>query len=256
MQTTAQQTSSIRMGSGVLKINGTNVGLLSKAKLSVKYSVLSIKADNGQLPAYKKVNSATFGADLYEVYLPNLQTIDTFGVLSSVAGSPTTVTAEAKGTGWVVGQPIKLSNKDGDNTVVQSIVVKANAVALTITTNYTVYVADGTNGTLGHTYIVPVTANALAITVDYSYNPNVSRTITYSDIVKLVGYYDVVFENTDANGKKFSINFPKGYSSSDLTMDFQSDDKIDSAMTVPFEVTAYPNASNVLFTIYDEQSTT
>lgn len=253
-QTSVQQASSIRMGSGVLKIAGTNVGLLSAAKLEVTFDVLSIKADNGKLPAYKKVNEAKFSADLYEVYLPNLQAIDTHGVLTAVAASPVTVTAEAHGTGWTVGQPIKVTNKNGANTAVTSLVVKNNSTTLADGTDYDTYVGDGANGTAGFTYVVPLTAQTGAITFGYSYTPYASRTVTYSDIAKLVGYYDVTFENTDANGKKFTINFPAGYSTSDLTMEFKSDDVIDEAMTVPFEVTAFPNAQNVLFSIVDEQS--
>jgi hypothetical protein len=42
-----------------------------------------------------------------------------------VAGTPVVITAEAKGTGWVVGKPIRLNNKNGANTVVASITIKA-----------------------------------------------------------------------------------------------------------------------------------
>lgn len=254
MQTTVQQSSSIRLGSGILKIAGVNVGLLQKAKLTTKFNVLSVKADNGRMPPFKRIESATFGAELFEVYLANIQAIDTFGVLTSVAASPVTVTAEAHGTGWTVGTPIKATYKNGANTIVTSIVVKQGSTTLAAGTDYRTYVADGTNGDAGYTYIVPITAQTNAITFGYSYTPYASNTITYSDIIKLVGYYDVTFENTDGNGKKFTINFPKGYSSSDLTMEFMSDDKIDSAMSVPFEVTAFPNPSNVMFSITDEQA--
>lgn len=254
MQTTVQQGSSIRLGSGILKIAGVNIGLLQKAKLTTKYNVLAIKADNGRMPPFKRIESAMFSAELFEVYLPNIQEIDTFGVFSSVLASPVTVTAEAHGTGWTVGQPIKATYKNWANTIIASIVVKASTTTLVAGTDYRTYVGDGSNGTLGYTYIVPETAQTLAITFGYSYTPNASSTITYSDLIKAVSYYDVSFENTDFNGKKFTINFPKGYSSSDLTMEFQSDEKIDSGMSVPFEVTAFPNSSNVMFTITDEQA--
>lgn len=90
----------------------------------------------------------------------------------SIAASPVTVTAEAKGTGWTQGQPIKLNNKDGDNTIVASIVVKEEASTLVLNTDYRTYVGDGVNGLLGYTYIVPISARTGAITVDYSYTPN------------------------------------------------------------------------------------
>lgn len=242
------------MGSGILYVAGVNVGLLNAAKLETTFDVLSIKADNGRLPAYKRINEAKLSAELYEVYLPNLSAIDTHGVLTSTAGTPVAVTNEAHGTGWTVGKPIKLDNKNGADTIVASIVVKSAGTTLTLATDYSTYVGDGTNGTLGYTYIVPVTAQVGAITVNYSYTPSVSKDITWSDVAKLVGYYEVKFENTDSNGKKFSITFPAGYSTSDLTMEFKSDETIDEAMTVPFEVTAFPSDTGVMFVIHDEQS--
>lgn len=244
------------MGSGILKVAGVNVGLLNKAKLETKFDVLAIIASNGKLPPYKKINSAIFSADLIEIYLPNLSSIDgSFAALSSVAATPVTVVAEAHGTGWTVGKPIACTYKNGDNTIVGTIVVKQGSTTLSAGTDYNTYVGDGTNGTLGYTYIVPVTAQTTAITFGYVYTPYASRTMTYSDVVKLIGTYEVTFENTDSTtGKKFTITFPAGYSTSDLTMEFQDDSKIDAPMTVPFSVTAYPNGSNVLFTIVDEQA--
>ncbi len=255
-QTTVQQTSSIRMGSGVLKIDGVNVGALNAAKLDTKFSVLSIKADNAKLPAFKKIESATFSAELYEVYLPNLNKIDSFGVLTAAAGSSTPVVAEIlKASGlFAANEIIFFANPNGAGTVVSSIVVKNDSTTLTLGTDYNIILQDGKTGIarIG----TALTLTGIGLNVGYTYTPNASRTITYSDIAKLVGYYTVSFENTDANGKKFSITFPKGYSSADLTMEFKSDDKIDEAMTVPFEVIAFPNSSNVLFTIYDEQAAT
>ncbi len=243
------------MGSGILKISGVNVGLLNKAKLETQFDVLSIIADNGKLPAYKKIKEAKLSAELYEVYLPNISAIDTHGVLTAATTTPVAITGEALGTGWTAAKPLKLDYKNGANTIVASIVVKAAGTPLVLNTDYKTYVGDGDNGFLGYTYITPVSAQAGVLTADYTYTPYASRTLTFSDIAKLVGYYEVTFENTDANGKTFTITFPAGYSTSDLTMEFQSDDKIDAAMTVPFEVTAFPNASNVLFTIVDQQAT-
>jgi hypothetical protein len=78
MQTTAQSVSSIRYGSGVLKINGVNIGLLDKAKLDASFDTIEIKASNGRLPPRKKIKEAIFTADLYEINLQNLQAIDSF----------------------------------------------------------------------------------------------------------------------------------------------------------------------------------
>lgn len=95
----------------------------------------------------------------------------------NVAGSATPVTGEAHGTGWTVATPIKVNNKNGANTIVSSIVVKNNSTTLTLNTDYKTYVGNGTNGELGYTYIVPLTAQTGAITFDYSYTPNASKFI-------------------------------------------------------------------------------
>jgi len=95
----------------------------------------------------------------------------------SVTGAPTAVTAEAHGTGWTVGTPIKLDYKNGDNTIVDLTgvgAVKAGAGNLVRGTDFNDYV-DGD----GWTYIVPVTTQTLAITADYSYTPNSAENNTY-----------------------------------------------------------------------------
>lgn len=111
------------------------------------------------------------------------------GTVTITAGTPVSVTAEAHGTGWTVGKPFALANKNGDNTAVSSIVVKANTTTLAAGTDYSTYVGDGTNGTNGYTYIVPLTAQTLAITVGYSYTPAVlkstSLSMTFQEAAKL-----------------------------------------------------------------------
>lgn len=92
--------------------------------------------------------------------------------LTAIAGTVVNEIWEALWTGWTIGQPIKLANKMGDNTTVTSIVIDADAVALIVTTDYTSYVADWTNGDAGFTYIVPVTTQAGVLDADYDYTPN------------------------------------------------------------------------------------
>lgn len=93
----------------------------------------------------------------------------------SIAASPVTVTNEAKGTGWVQGKPIKLTNKNGNNTIIDLTgtgAVKAGGSNLTRGTDFRDYVGDGVNGLEGETYIVPITSQTLAITATYQYTPN------------------------------------------------------------------------------------
>ncbi len=150
--------------------------------------------------------------------------------------------------------PIKLANKNGAGTVVTSIDVKEDDSSLTEDTDFDTYVGDGTNGEKGYTYIVPLTSQTGAITADYTYTPNASKKITYSDLTKLVNYGELVFKNTNASGKVFKITIPKSYSNENMVLSFVSDDAVDEVMKVPVVFKAYPDSNNKFLEIYDEQS--
>lgn len=254
-QTQVQKTKAIRFGSGVLKIDGTNLWLLDNAQLVVAFNVVQLRAHNGYLPVKKKIENIEFSAELYEVHLDNIQKIDSHGVLSNTAWSLVNVTGEVLGTWWTVWSPIKLANKNGNNTEVGSIVIDEDGSPLTNGTDYEVYVADGSNGELGYTYIIPLTPQAGVLDADYSYTPNTKKTITFSDLSKLVSYYEVKFVNTDENGKEFSLTIPKAYNTENLTLSFVSDDAVDETMKVPIKLTAFPDDNNIMLYIDDEQST-
>lgn len=89
---------------------------------------------------------------------------------SNVAGTPVAVSAEAVGTSVPAGTVYNLANKNGDNTVVSSIVVTDTGGALTLNTDYTVSVSNG------FTRLVFLTASTGATTVAYSYTPNDTET--------------------------------------------------------------------------------
>lgn len=248
-QTTAQNSKAIRFWSGVLKIDWVNVWLLDNARAVINFLTAQIKAHNGYLPAKKKIENAEFTAELYEIDLDNIAKIDSHGVLANVASSPVNVTGEALGTGWVVGTPIKLANKNGAGTVVTSVTIDEDASALTDGTDYEVFV-----GADGYSYILPLTPQTGAITADYTYTPNASQKITFSDVAKLVSYYEVKFENTDENNKKFSITIPKAYSGEGLDFGFVADDAVDETMKVPITFRAFPDEDGVMIVIEDEQA--
>ena len=168
---------------GILEVAPYTTGTPSYTRLgSVRgmvnentYDVTDIKADDtGTVLSLTKPGVAinlTFlenaDADVMDILLPGTKTV--------VASSPVPVIGEALGTGWTVGQPIRLANKDGDNTEVASIVIDHASTPLVLNTDYNVYVGDGTNGELGYTYIVPITARAGVLDADYSYTPNASK---------------------------------------------------------------------------------
>ncbi len=168
--------------------------------------------------------------DLAEINFDNMAVLDG-GILNLnvVASSPVTVVAEAHGTGWTLGQPIATDFKNGANTVVGTIVVKSGVTTLTVNTDYRVYVGDGSNGVLGFTYIVPITAQAGAITFGYVYTPNASKNITFNDsgnktlkVMRLV--------NTDENGKEFRIDIEDGTNFAPISVDFAGDAQDDVAI--------------------------
>lgn len=235
-QTTIQVTKAIRKGSvrvlvGASLASLVDVGALRNPIFKSMAENQAIKFDNvddlNKFVLGKKVQ-ITF--DLAEINFDNLAVLDG-GILNltTVASTPTAVTAEAHGTGWTVANPIRLNNKNGANTIVSSIVVKENAVALTLNTDYKTYVGDGSNGTLGYTYIVPLVARTLAITVDYSYTPNASKKLTFNDSgTKSLKYMRLV--NTDENGKEFRIDIGEGTNFAPISVDFAGDAQDDVAI--------------------------
>lgn len=253
-QTSVQKASSIRYGSGTMRINGVNVGLINKAKLDATYKMIEIKASNGRLPPKKSLESAIFSAELVEVDLTTLNSIDTFGVLSTVAGASTPVAAEilrASGT-FDANEPIFFANANGDKTVVSSIVVKNGATTLTLGTDYAVVLENGKTGIVR--IGTALTLSGIGLNVGYTYTPNASKKLTYSDIIKLVQYCEFSFVNVDEFNKEFRVIIPKGYSASNITMEFPDDDATDTTLVTPIEIRAFPDASNVMFRIEDEQS--
>lgn len=75
MQTQVQKEKSMRLGSGVLKINKVNVWLIRWATLDTEIQTAQIIADNGKLPPRQRLKSATFKATLLEINLENLKKI-------------------------------------------------------------------------------------------------------------------------------------------------------------------------------------
>ena len=64
----------------------------------------------------------------------------TGATITAIAAAPISIPGEALGTGWTIGQPIKLANRNGDKTEVANIVIDAAGVPLVLDTNYAVYV--------------------------------------------------------------------------------------------------------------------
>lgn len=235
-QTSIQNTTAIRKGSVRVLVGASfaalvDIGALRKPVIKSLAENQEIEFDNvNSLSKFVKGKRVQITFDLAEVNLTNMAVLDA-GILtlSTVAGASTPVIDEAKGTGWTVATPIKLNNKNGANTIVTAITVKENAVSLVLNTDYKTYVGDGSNGELGYTYIVPLTARTLAITVNYTYVPNASKKVVFSDSgTKTLKAMRII--NTDENGKTFKIDVENGTNFAPISMTFAGDAQDDVAI--------------------------
>lgn len=146
-----------------------------------------------------------------------------------------------------------MANKNGDKSLVSSLVVKNGATTLTKDTDYYAYTYPNGDVVLERkgTDLTIVTGDLKA---DYSYTPYTMHTLTLKDVMKIAEYRENKFVNVDENGKEFRIIMPKGYKSNGWNIEFASDQEVDQAMKPAIEITASANDDNVLLIIEDEQS--
>lgn len=240
-QTTVQKTNAIKTGSGLLEVGTTtgslvNVGAIRNLAFNPKTENPEIEFDNTDpIKQFKNGQRASITCDLMEVDFDTINLIDAGLVTkTTTAASPVSVTGEALGTGWTVGQPIKLENKNGANTEVASIVIDAAGSALVLDTDYHVYVGDGTNGTLGYTHIVPITVQAGVLDADYDYTPNASKNLAFNDFgTKTLKYARIT--NTNSAGSTYIIDMEDVTNILPLVQAFLSDDA-DDVMGIPIEL--------------------
>ena len=255
MQNDVQKVKSVRFWSGILYVSPdnwasrVNLGALSDATLTANYIINEFVVDNAKLPPQQKLDEVLFSANLYEFALDNFQLIDGFAEYSTLDWTPVAVTGESLGTGWTVNQPIKLANKNGDNTEVASITIYADWAPLGLDTDYRVYVdADW------YTYILPIAVQTGVLDADYTYTPLANKQQIYKDVMKTLKQSRFKFENEDADWKIFGIEFYQWYNRAGITATFVPDDATDDALNVPIEIKAYPQTSTQnMFRIYDEQ---
>jgi len=235
-QTSIQNQTAIRKGAVKVEVGDNfsslvDIGALRNPVINSIAENQAITFDNvDELKKFVNGKKVEMTFDLCEINLTNLAKLDAGLVnLTTVAGTPVAITGEALGTGWTQGQPIKLANKNGDNTVVTSIVIDAGGSPLTLNTDYRVYVGDGINGTLGYTYIVPITSQSGVLDADYNYTPNASKKLTFNDSgTKTTKVMRIT--NTDENGKSFKIDIENATNFAPISIDFAGDDEEDVAV--------------------------
>lgn len=260
-QTTVQHADTIRFGSGIVEIGDSvdslvNVGAITGAAFSHSFEKTSISSDNAGVILEKIGNEqATVSGNFMETGLPILaQYISGLGTLTTNPGDETKVTGEAHTFG-AANVGIRLDNKNGNDTVVKSIVVKKAGVAKTLNEDYGVYVDAE-----GWTAIYPIIGGTLSandrITVDYNYTPAFSKRLNVGGRQKINANV-VRITNINSEGKKFEITVYKATANSGIGITFNSDDSSDVDV-VPFELVGTLDVNRVtgaqLFTIVDEQS--
>jgi hypothetical protein len=233
---------------------GTGTG----AKFAEKITVNDLISDNGGLVKSQiKEHTCEVSYNMWEFDLDIMQQlrggVDTY---STVSASATSVSGEAHGTGWTVGTPIKLVYKNGANTIVTEITVKAGGSSLIAETDYNTFVGDGSTGLLGYTYIVPVTVQTLAITVDYTYTPFAAQIIKTGGLTSISSKV-VRLTNTNEDGKIFRITIYKAQNSEGISIDFPSDEDTknwENAVKFIGRKDSNRTVGDQLFEIYNEQA--
>lgn len=253
--TKVQNERSVRVGSGVLKKGGVNLGLLEKAMLEMTVTTLQIRAHNGFLPPRKKVEKVTFSAELYEINLANFDKIDGLGESELITTSPKQITGEIlKKSGSLEKNSIfTLQNKSSTGAVVTAVTLKNGSETIP-TSDYAVAVDKNGNSQIVYTGNKINSLSTGGLSVDYTYVPAQKRTYTVKDIIKVIQLEDVTFENVDEFGKVFRIRIPEGYNTENMKLEFGSNDKLDEVMKLPIKIEAYPDEQGRLLIIEDEQA--
>lgn len=256
MQTTVQNTKSIRLGSVKWLVDWVDYWLLDSAVMEIAYKILSLKASNWKLPPKTKPESVKISCEMYEIHLPNVKTLDSNFDYALVAWSPVEVEVEplkvATST-WATWEKLVLANRNGNKSLVTPLVIKNWSTTLTKDTDYYAYTErnwDVIIERIGSN----LTVASWGLTATYTYTPATMHKLTLKDVMKVAEYRENKFINTDENWKELRIIMPKWYKSNWWNLSFANDEDVDQAMKPAIEITADVNEDNTLLIIEDEQS--
>jgi len=259
--TTVQNVNAIRFGSAKFEVGPdldslVDLGAMRGIVFEESWDVLRVMSDNaGLIKSGISNHQAAIEGELMEINLQTLAMIrggiDKF---EQIAGSPQTASDE---TIVLSGQTQRrLAHKNGNGTVVTSVVVTNSAGAVTYDAgdDYVLAVDSA-----GYTVISRVTGGGItdgqSVLVDYSYTPLSAQRLlsgglgTFQPNVARITNYD------DA-GREFRLTVYNSSPESGLNITFPEADAEDPAMT-PIRMTGSPDANRPigeqLFEIYDEQ---
>lgn len=146
------------------------------------------------------------------------------GTKSDVSASPVNVVTEvlldfsAGATEWGTNEILIFENKNGDNTIVTSVTIDHNTVALVDGTDYElVLLDDGRTGAVRIGAALTLTGN---IDVDYTYTPNASTSFSFTreqlELPRLI----VKIEATNSAGKVRRITLTDAVLSGEYAHEF------------------------------------
>lgn len=260
-QTTPQNLSAVRFGSGKIEIGTSSadlqdLGLVMSVDFKEDFKQIELKPDNS-VKIIRGINEhvCKLSFEMLELDLTKLTLLrgglDSTG---SQAASPTSVTDEPH---TLTGTKIAwLDHANGNGTEVSTIVVTdATGNAAVRNTDYVVVV--GTDGRTGVARVSNSTAidDGEGILVDYSYTPFANKTMSTGGLGTFDSRY-VRITNINSAGKKFQIDIYKAKVTGGLDMSYSADDddaplKSKIEMEGIYDITR--TAGDQLYKITDEQ---
>ena len=262
-QTTVQEFNTIRFGSGMFEVEDAvggwhDLGAMRDIQFEETWDKIEVLSDNaGPIVMGIRNHRAALSGSLMEINLEKLNILrGGLDEYDTVAAAPVNVADEIVTlTGTTA---VRLSNKNGDNTEVGSIVVRTESggggVLRVRNTDYVISV-DGS----GYTTIARIVGGAIgsgdSVFVSYEYTPAAGKTLS-SGGRQTLDARAVRVTNTNEAGDTFVITVHKATTEEGIVIDFQGDHEEDPAM-VPINMVGTMDESKAvgeqLFEIVDSQ---
>lgn len=251
MRTNVQNERAIRIGSGVIRKGGVNLGLFDKGTLELSVNTLQVRASNGHLPPRQKVESVKFSAELYEIDLNNFHKYLSSGETTKRTGATENITGEVlQKTGEVkTGKKFTLAKSNSVKATAITVKHKGQTIP---ESDYEIKVEDYRT-VIVYKKSTPLTLTG-DLTADYTIMTNDGIVYTIRDIISSIATEDLTFEQVDERGKAFKITIPKGYNSENMKLEIGHNDKLDEVMKLPITIEAFPDEAGRLAIIEDEQA--
>ena len=234
-QTTVQNSSSVRFGSGKIEVGAstsalTDVGAIRNASFTREFEKVEVMSDNAhRVLVGIKDEAAYIEFDMLETDFNNLTVfMGGLDTLTPIAASPVAVTGEEHVLSST--DSARLSHKEGDGTEVSSIVVTdASDNAAVRNTDYVISVDSAGYTTIARVSGSTVITDGDTAKVSYSYTPNSSVKVTAGGKVAITDKV-VRITNTNESGKKLQITLYKASIENGWTYDFPADNNFDAGM--------------------------